>query len=251
MPIARETRSQLADNLAALMRREITLREYNARHAVLEEEAPDDPGAAYTNWVLVELDAEGKISVDEDAWHNMQRILAFLESDLEAKWEEADYGWAVSPRYTGVLAALMIVMAAAPCAIFGMTLACLIIAWVVTGLIGTLGHEFLSRKRRPRRWPDPLGELLQSHWVHYAPLLDRFDLPTYSQATHRLPPAALPKMPIWGWLTLSPFIALGSFCPGPLSLLLGFGRVKRAELVAISPCSAPDAACRIPVGDRS
>ena len=237
MAIHRELRRQLADDLAALMRREITLGQYNAQHAELEKhhggEMGADPGAVYVNWVLVELDSTGKISVDEAAWRNMQRILAFLESDLEARWHEADYGWAVPPRITVALATLMIALVAACYAIMGMSLGLLISAWVSTGLVGTFGHELLSRQRRRREWPDTLGEYLESNWETYAHLLERFELPSYDQAIHRMPTAKR-TTPKWFWVALSPVIAFGSLCMGPFSLLLGLSRVGRLYLVPVT-----------------
>lgn len=241
MAIARELRSQRAENLASFMRGEKTNQDYLLREEELEVESSqadmDDLGAFYgigRHWGA--YGSEGTISVDESTWLCMTRWLAFFESDLELRSEDLGRERYTALRTFAVEAILIAIYVAACYALIGVGKAFFIIAWLGTGLIALGSASIFDRSRAWRTLGDPVEAFFQRQtWDEYAHLVRRFSLPPYDAAVHFRPVRWSVSRVIANVLCGAVFafiFSLGSIF-GPFVLLFGMARFERRRWVVI------------------
>jgi hypothetical protein len=193
MSINREQRRKVANNLAALMRGEITDDEYLKRGAAIKKEIEksDSPDkfAAYNadfGWTVC-ISEDGKPDSGKDNWSRMLCRLAFLESDLDLKPEDSTTRpnprrWALLP-----LILLFAVVTASACwlhhSTYGWNWWMLITAWVTPGATAGLilairnSYDHL-RKEKPAPSTDSFHPFSnEQQFKEHSHLLKRFTLP--------------------------------------------------------------------------
>lgn len=200
MTIHRDYRREVADNLAAFMRSEITNKQY-LHLGFKQTQIDDNKDITARNWCCVcwwhPKAEEHFISVQLDVWEHMCRVLAFLETDMEmSSIPPADRMPLKHVKkiddFTGFFKAIgtTIVLSVLYGLSFGINFGLFIVAWIgfgVSALIigGKRNAERLQKRSQDINSYAPFSD--KEQWEAHRHLLARFNLPIYDPNIHNKP----------------------------------------------------------------
>lgn len=201
MAVNRALRTQVAENLAAFMRGEITNFEcfrrgealYQAHAGLLaaapasapaidEEKDVDDHALQVAVMLHLPKDrqSEGTISVSRETWEQMRRELAFMETDLEIVITENSRPAGCCPRVLLLTLLMCGILATALYPVLGLGFWFFAVLWISVFPVGFLA-AWLSYC--------PAGDVAApfdsvEQWEAHKALTERFALPEYDPAVH-------------------------------------------------------------------
>jgi hypothetical protein len=255
--IDRERRRRAAEALAAFMRGEITSAEYQSAFDGDDWEAAreDDRLLLYARSMWWRPHAEEHtVSVSEDVWGRMRRVLALLASDLEEREEvsglELTFGWRLT-LVAGVVLAGLVALAVWQLGALGLVALPLVALVLLLVLKPLTGKRITPSGRRGgmkmSEWSRKVAPFeTEAQWLAHEHLLERFGLPAYDAAIHHRPVEEVERRTRWGERLLALLSAVGALLL--FVVVVGFVMVVTAPLLPLIFLFMPRRTRRMVVG---
>lgn len=189
MVVNREFRHEVANNLAAFIRGEITNEEMLNRGAELRDRFSDNADEVAKRLCLTVFwdpkAAEHRISVDQEGWDVLVRWLAFLESPLTKPYEAEIPSRGVRWRVRLLAGTLPMLLVTAYVLIRGWDWGAFAVGWASFAPLAILSNMRVRDDKQMLATYSPFEN--EADWLAHRHLTERFDLPEYDPAIHNQP----------------------------------------------------------------